>query len=175
MSPASRLIFRKRRECLRASVAWLAALNFPLRADNSLTYLPPITLLASDGEQVLAASSRWRATYIDFWASWCGPCKLSFPWMNHLHDTESVRGLRVVAINLDRREQDAHRFLQQNPARFALAMDPEAQQAKRINIQAMPTSMLVASDKSILFTHRGFRPDDGPDLERRIAAALALR
>ena len=106
------------------------------------------------------------------WASGCAPCKLSFPWMNEMHERLSGAGLRIVAVNLDRREADAQRFLQQIPARFAVAMDPAADTARLLDIPTMPTSMLVAPDRRVLFTHRGFRLDDRADLERRLRGAL---
>ncbi len=164
-----------RRVYLRAAAAWLAVCSLPLSAGAMADAVPPITLQASDGEPVLAEVSRWRATYIDFWASWCAPCKLSFPWMNEMHDQWSSQGLRVVAINLDRNQADVLRFLQQNPARFAVALDPGAVLAKRFNIQAMPTSILIGPNRAMLFTHRGFRMQDRQDLERRISAVLVLK
>lgn len=135
--------------------------------------VPELTLRASDGQPVLTDGGPARATYIDFWASWCAPCKLSFPWMNEMHERLSGAGLRIVAINLDRREADAQRFLQRTPARFAVAMDPSADTARLLAIPTMPTSMLVTPDRRVLFTHRGFRLEDRADLERRLHGALA--
>ena len=134
--------------------------------------LAEIPLRASDGLPVLADTNKARATYIDFWASWCTPCKLSFPWMNQMHEQLGAQGLRIVAINLDRKEADAQRFLAQAPARFAIAMDAAAETAKLLAIQAMPTSLLVAADRSVLFTHRGFKLEDRADLEAKLRATL---
>ncbi len=131
-----------------------------------------IVLRASDGLPVLADANKMRATYIDFWASWCTPCKLSFPWMNQMHEQLGPLGLRIVAINVDRKEADAQRFLAQSPARFPIAMDAAGETAKLLAIQAMPTSVLVAADRSVLLTHRGFRLEDRADLEAKLRAAL---
>lgn len=135
--------------------------------------MPEIGLPASDEHPVLVDGSRWRATYIDFWAAWCAPCRLSFPWMNEMHDRLSARGLRIVAVNLDRRTSDAERFLQQLPARFAVALDPQAESARRFDVQGMPNSYLVDNERRLLLAHRGFRLGDRAELERQLRAALA--
>ncbi len=135
--------------------------------------MPEIGLPARDGHPVLVDGARWRATYIDFWASWCAPCRLSFPWMNEMHDQLSARGLRIVAVNLDRRSSDAEHFLQQLPARFAVALDPQAVSARRFDVQGMPNSYLVDRERRLLLAHRGFRLADRGELERQLRAAVA--
>ena len=163
-----------RRTCLQNLGALGLAASAPgLGAAPAAELAPAIELLASDGQPVLAEGARWRLLYLDFWASWCGPCKLSFPWMNDMHQRHAAAGLRIVAVGLDKRDADAQRFLQQAPARFALAMDPGAESAKRLNVQVMPTSLLITPDRRIVYLHRGFRLEDGPELEGRIKAALA--
>ena len=158
----------------RACTAALAGMGLaPAFGATATERAPAIELLANDGQPVLAEGGKWRALYLDFWASWCGPCKLSFPWMNDLHQRYASAGLRIVAVGLDKRDADAQRFLQQAPARFPLALDPAAESAKRLAIQVMPTSLLITPDRNIVFTHRGFRLEDVPELEARIKAALA--
>jgi thiol-disulfide isomerase/thioredoxin len=133
---------------------------------------PDMALLASDGQPVLAAGGAARATYIDFWASWCAPCRLSFAWMNEMHDRYAASGLRIVAIGLDRREVDAQGFLRRMQPRFAVALDPSADSARRFEVQAMPSSFLFSAERQLLFSHRGFRLDDRAELEGRLRAAL---
>ena len=134
---------------------------------------PEIALRASDGLPVLGSTLQARATWVDFWASWCTPCKLSFPWMNEMHERHGASGLRIVAVNLDRREADAQRFLQLLPARFALAFDAPAASAKAMDVQAMPTSFLIAPDRRILLAHRGFRLEERTRLEQSLRRALS--
>lgn len=152
--------------------ALLTAVIWPCSLAQSDIRVAEIVLRASDGLPVLPDVPSARATYIDFWASWCAPCRLSFPWMNHLHEQLGPQGLRVVAINLDRKEADAQRFLLQNPAHFPVARDPDAELATRLNIQAMPTSMLIGPDRGLLHTHRGFKLEDRADLDVRLRSAL---
>lgn len=159
----------RRRLLIAGSAAWLAAP--PAQALEAGATAPALALQATDGEAVLG-SARWRLVYLDFWASWCGPRRQSFPWMNELHDRHQAAGLRVVAVNLDAKLADAQVFLKQQPARFAVAYDPAGASAKLFGVKAMPSSYLLRPDRSVLLVHRGFRLEDRAELGRRIEAAL---
>lgn len=148
----------------RAAQAVEAGQALPLATVPGTTGQPPVALF--DGKA--------RATYIDFWASWCGPCRQSFPWMNRLQAKYGPKGLRIVAVNLDSQTADAQRFLAERPAQFTLAFDPTAESARRFGIKAMPSSVLVGADGRVAATHAGFRDEDLGPLEARIAAALGL-
>jgi cytochrome c biogenesis protein CcmG/thiol:disulfide interchange protein DsbE len=110
--------------------------------------------------------------YLDFWASWCGPCRQSFPWMNEMQAKYKAKGLQVVAVNLDARTDDAMKFLTQNPADFTVAFDAKGQTPKVFGVKGMPTSFLVDRSGKILLQHAGFRPADREELEKEIQAAL---
>ena len=123
--------------------------------------------------RVRLADLRGRFVFLDFWASWCAPCKLSFPWMRQMQASYGPAGLRVVAISVDARRSDADKFLAAAPVNFAVAFDPAGDTPKAYAIKAMPSSFLIAPDGRILFTHAGFREDDKSGLEDRIRGALA--
>ncbi|MCK6432957.1 MAG: TlpA family protein disulfide reductase [Burkholderiaceae bacterium] len=110
--------------------------------------------------------------YLDFWASWCGPCRQSFPWMAQLQRQYAARGLRVVAVNLDAQRSDADAFLARHPAGFALAYDPSGESARRFAVRGMPSSALIDPHGRLRWMHRGFRSDDAAALEARVAQAL---
>ena len=112
--------------------------------------------------------------YIDYWASWCGPCRQSFPWMNALQAKLGPKGLKVVAVNVDAKRADADKFLTHTPAQFTIAYDPLGESAKKLAIKTMPTSMLVNPEGTVLFVHSGFRTEETGQLEAKIAAAMAV-
>jgi len=113
-----------------------------------------------------------RLVVLDFWASWCAPCKRSFPWWNEMQSKYGARGLQVVGVNVDRQRADAEAFLARTPARFALAFDASGETPKRYAVKAMPTSLLLAPDGRVLLRHEGFKDDDRAGLEAAISAAL---
>jgi thiol-disulfide isomerase/thioredoxin len=114
-----------------------------------------------------------RVVYLDFWASWCGPCRQSFPWMEMLRDTYGPQGLEVVAVNVDRDRADADKFLRQFPATFDVRFDPEGQIAEHYKVQGMPSSVLIDRHGVTRFTHVGFRPVDARVYEAQIRGLLA--
>lgn len=119
-----------------------------------------------------SAALRGKVVYLDFWASWCGPCKRSFPWLNEMQARYGARGFQVVGINVDRKRGDADAFLAQVPARFALAFDADGRTPALFAVKGMPSSLLVGADGTVLLRHEGFKDDDRAALEAAIAAAL---
>lgn len=163
---------------LRVRIAVLVALLLPsfavptARAEHALRQAPGFSLPAIHGVANLD-SLRGRVVLVDFWASWCAPCRGSFPWMASLNERLGPRGLTIVAINLDKERSLAERFLAEHPAPFTVGFDPEGHTAQSYGVRAMPTSFLVDRDGRILLTHAGFDPRKSSELEARIEEALA--
>lgn len=124
------------------------------------------------GSTVRLADYRGKVVYLDFWASWCGPCRQSFPWMNEVQMKFAGQGFQVIAVNLDTRRSDADRFLAAVPANFTLAFDSTGGTPKLYGVKAMPTSVLIGRDGKVVARHSGFVPSDTPALERQILEAL---
>jgi cytochrome c biogenesis protein CcmG/thiol:disulfide interchange protein DsbE len=116
---------------------------------------------------------RGKVVYVDFWASWCGPCKQSFPWMQTMKDTYDRQGFAVIAINLDMDRADADKFLERFRPTFEVRFDPKGKIAEFYKVQAMPSSALIDRHGVTRFTHEGFRPIDGPTYEAQVQQLLA--
>ncbi len=134
--------------------------------------LAPAFNLPGATAPVSLSALKGKVVYVDFWASWCGPCKQSFPWMNEMQAKYGSKGFEVVAINLDAKTTDATAFLAETPARFAIAYDSKGESPKRYEIKGMPSSVLVGPDGKVLSVHAGFRADERKALEDAIVAAL---
>jgi thiol-disulfide isomerase/thioredoxin len=113
-----------------------------------------------------------RVIWVDFWASWCVPCRRSFPWLNAMQRKYGPRGLQIIGVNLDKDRAAADGFLAEVPAEFALRFDPAAALAKQFDVQTMPSSFLLDADGNVLASHFGFRTADSADYEQAIEAAL---
>lgn len=110
--------------------------------------------------------------YIDFWASWCNPCRKSFPWMNEMHKKYSSRGLKIVAVNVDTEAELAAKFLQQVPASFAVHYDPAGELATDFQIPGMPSSFIIDSAGRVHFSHTGFFLNQTHEYENEIVSLL---
>lgn len=153
-------------------LALLCALASPLAAaERAARPAPPFTL--STGKTTVSLDSlRGRVVMVDFWASWCGPCHHSFPWMAAMHRKYSDQGLTIVAINLDKSPEAAAGFLAATPAPFTILYDPTGKTAAAYHVQGMPTTVLVGRDGKIRTTHIGFEPAKAAAFEALIQEAL---
>ena len=117
------------------------------------------------------AAYEGKLVYLDFWASWCGPCAESFPWLNRMQDKYGA-DLVVVGVNVDTDARAADRFLQEHPARFAIVRDPEGRLPELYRIEGMPSSVLIGPDGKVLHQHSGFRARKAAEYEGAIRSAL---
>lgn len=114
-----------------------------------------------------------KVVYVDFWASWCGPCRQSFPWLNDMQKKYSAQGFTVIGVNVDKKRTDADTFLSATPAQFTLAFDPSGKTPKEWKVMGMPSSYLIGRDGKVRVLHTGFRDQDRAELEASIKEALA--
>jgi cytochrome c biogenesis protein CcmG, thiol:disulfide interchange protein DsbE len=99
---------------------------------------------------------RGQVIYLDFWASWCGPCIKSLPWMNAMQTKYASMGFKVISINLDEDIKDAKVFLKQYPANFEVFYDPAGQIAEQLSVSGMPTSIMIDRAGRLHSQHVGF-------------------
>lgn len=145
----------------------------PAQAAEAGQPAPAFVLPTAKGETVALDKFRGKVVYVDFWASWCAPCRRSFPWMNEMQQKYGPRGFTVVAINVDKKRSDAERFLVQHPANFTIVYDDAGVTPAAYGVKGMPSSYLVDQRGNVTFVERGFLDEHKADLENRIAALLA--
>jgi thiol-disulfide isomerase/thioredoxin len=122
---------------------------------------PDFSLQGRTGKVSLSAL-KGRVVYVDFWASWCVPCRKSFPWMNEIETRFGPKGLTVVAINIDKSRAAVEGFLEDYPPIFKIAFDPSGEVAESYGVWTMPSSYLIDRKGNLRFSHKGFF-DEGKD------------
>jgi thiol-disulfide isomerase/thioredoxin len=164
---------RSRLYCTRAvaSFAALFMVTFLFPFNTYAGAAPEFDLPSADG-QVSLSSLRGKVVYVDFWATWCVPCRKSFPWMNEMLERYQDKGLEIVAINLDEDRGNVPRFLEKYPAKFTVLFDPEGESAGKYQVKGMPSSYLIDRKGQLISSHVGFRNEDKEELESQIRAAL---
>ena len=115
---------------------------------------------------------RGKVVLVDFWASWCTPCRQSFPWLNELQAKYGEQGLVVIGVNVDRTHEDAARFLRDVPAKFSIVYDPEGALASRYEVPGMPSSFVFGPSGELIAKHIGFRSADRDKRESEIRSLL---
>jgi DsbE subfamily thiol:disulfide oxidoreductase len=137
------------------------------------TVAPKVALRTADGTTVQLASYQGKVLLVDFWASWCTPCKTSFPALDALFREYASRGLEVVAINLDERRRDADAFLGDHPHHLTVLFDPKGASPVAFGVKGMPSSFLIDKAGTIRFTHMGYSGNVAESYRREIAQLLA--
>ena len=132
----------------------------------------PNFALPTGSGTVSLAELKGKVVYLDFWASWCPPCRKSFPWMNDLQQRYGKIGLAVVAVNVDKTRDLAAKFLREVPANFTVAYDPDGKAADSYHVPGMPSSFIIDRAGKIQAIHIGFRDEDVPGIEEALRAAL---
>jgi thiol-disulfide isomerase/thioredoxin len=149
--------------CLLATVSVRAEVKqgdvFPSLATAGLVNLAGGALPKTDGKVVL----------VDFWASWCAPCKASFPMMAKLHQDYADRGLVIVAVGIDEKPAAATAFWKRMKPPFATVHDPAQKLVKAVVVPTMPTSYVLGRDGRVQALHQGYH---GDTTERELRATI---
>ena len=114
-----------------------------------------------------------KVVYVDLWASWCIPCRASFPWMEQLHQDLEKAGLVILAVNTGDDPVDAARFLESTKPSFKIITDREGDIAKSLSAKGMPFSVLFDRNGKRVGSHTGFRMKDAPGMRKSIESLLA--
>ena len=157
--------------CLLAA-AWAFAAS-AVHAVDAGAPAPNFSLPTAKGEIVALDKLRGKVVYVDFWASWCGPCRRSFPWMNDMQQKYGAKGFTVVAINVDKKRADAEKFLKLLPANFPVVYDEAGTTPAAFAVQGMPSSYLIDARGNVSYVERGFVDESRGPLEDRVRALLS--
>ena len=132
----------------------------------------PLKAEIYDISELDLASYHGKVVYLDFWASWCKPCRKSFPWMNQLLRRYPEDKFTVVTVNLDAESKSMHQFLSKVKADFDIYHDPSGRIAEEFELEGMPTSYLIDASGKVVRKHIGFYTKSVDKYQREIEELL---
>ena len=125
----------------------------------------------ADGSPLLL-SKPGKVVYVDFWASWCGPCAQSMPFLNAVNEHYKDKGLEIIAVNLDENREDADGFLKNHPVTVTLASNEDGQCPISFGVQAMPSSYIIDKQGKVRHIQLGFHSSEASEIKEKIQALL---
>lgn len=121
---------------------------------------PNFTLKSNSGKNIKLSELRGQVVLINFWASWCGPCRQEMPELNKLYSKYKKLGFTVLGVNVEEDNTDALTILKDDKINFPILWDSENKVSKLYNVTGMPTTVLVARDGTMRYLHRAYKPGD---------------
>jgi peroxiredoxin len=121
---------------------------------------PDFTLKSLDGTNLKLSEMTGNVVLINFWASWCGPCREEMPLLNALHSKYEALGFTVLGVNVEEDVNGAKSFLNDFPVDFPILLDNANEVSKQYKVIAMPTTVVVDRDGNMRFLHQGYKSGD---------------
>jgi cytochrome c biogenesis protein CcmG/thiol:disulfide interchange protein DsbE len=134
--------------------------------------IPLTTINQGPGRAVTLGSFKGKVMLVDFWASWCGPCRISFPFYQKLQDQYGSQGLVIVGVNGEEDMGAVNKFYQEYGTTFLLVRDIGNALAHQMNPPKMPTSYLFDRNGNLVHEHDGFYPGDDAKIEEQVKTLL---
>jgi peroxiredoxin len=163
------------RALAKASVASLVISLASLtvaHADVGNTAAPAFSLPNKAGETIDLGKLKGQVVMLNFWASWCGPCRTEMPLMDQIYKKYSAAGFTLLGVNVDTDSSDAQKFLSQVPVSFPIAFDRDNKVSKLYEVSAMPSTVFIDRKGNVRALHRGYKPGDEAEYLAQIRALL---
>ena len=143
-------------------VAMTAALllALPTLATGSASPAPQFTLAARGGRDVSLAQYRGQVVMINFWASWCGPCRQEMPLLEGIYKKYRSAGFTMLGVNVEPDSKAADEWLKQTPVSFPILYDRDSKVSKLYDVAGMPSTVIIDRSGKLRMLHRGYKPGD---------------
>jgi thiol-disulfide isomerase/thioredoxin len=156
---------------IRAAAACSALIVSSLTGASS-ALAPSFTLPSRAGDIVSLDQLKGKVVMLNFWASWCGPCRAEMPLLEQMHKRYSSLGFTMVGVNVEANTADAERWLKDTPVSFPVLFDRESKVSKLYDVNAMPSTVFIDRKGNVRYLHKGYKPGDEGEYLNQIRALL---
>lgn len=155
-----------------ALAALLACVMAAASAADTSTAAPDFTLKSASGSNIKLSELRGQVVMINFWASWCGPCRQEMPLLEKMFQRYQPLGFTLLGVNVEPNPVDARKLLKDIPVSFPILFDTASEVSKLYRVAAMPSTALVDRDGKVRYLHQGYVPGDEAEYEKQLRALL---
>lgn len=141
-------------------VTCLLGFALPLQAGELNKPAPDFTLKSLDGNNLKLSEQAGNVILLNFWASWCGPCRKEMPLLNELHNKYQPLGFSVIGLNVEQDTQLAEKFIRERAVDFPILFDPANSVSKKYDVVAMPTTVMIDRNGNMRYLHKGYKEGD---------------
>jgi peroxiredoxin len=159
------------RNWLRAALL-CATLAVSSLVGASASVAPSFSLPSRSGDMVSLESLKGQVVMINFWASWCGPCRQEMPLLDQMYKRYSSLGFTLLGVNVEADAKDAEKWLANTPVSFPILFDKENKVSKLYDVNAMPSTVFIDRKGNLRYLHRGYKPGDEGQYLNQIRALL---
>ena len=138
----------------------------------SASLAPTFALPSRGGDTVTLDKLKGQVVMINFWASWCGPCRTEMPLLDQMYKRYSALGFTLLGVNVESDSKDAEKLLQQMPVSFPVLFDKENKVSKLYEVNAMPSTVFIDRKGNVRYLHRGYKNGDESEYLNQIRALL---
>jgi peroxiredoxin len=144
-----------------AAIIAAATLALPaLAADPTGSPAPAFTLGSSAGSNVSLAQYKGQVVMLNFWASWCGPCRQEMPLLESIYKKYNRMGFTLIGVNVEPDSNAANQWLKQTPVSFPILYDKDSKVSKMYDVAGMPSTVIIDRTGKVRVLHRGYKPGD---------------
>ncbi len=155
------------------TAAILAFLSISVSAKELSGKAPDFSTKTLTGETVKLSDYKGKVVMINFWASWCAPCRQEMPLLEEISKEMEKAGFVLLGLNIDEEVSDAKDFLKTSPVTFPILLDPEGKVAELYQVQTMPSSFFIDRKGNLSHLHSGYKPGEEDDYRKVIKKLLA--
>ena len=129
---------------------------------------PNFTLKSLSGKNIKLSELTGNVVLLNFWATWCGPCRQEMPLLNAIHKKYEALGFTVLGVNVEEQSDSARSYIKDSPVDFPILLDSSNKVSKLFNVVAMPTTVVIGRDGNMRFLHQGYKPGDEAEYRKMV-------